>query len=154
MTRKPLREKYDAFVALAPGQSIPEFAFGLVKLTYNIKGGVAVLTEPEPLLHDVWGPVPLEPRFPVGSDFWFQKIGADVVVRGSAYNPGGSPIETARVSVSIGKRTKQIAVFGHRVVLLAEGRYARVFQARARTIRAAGISARLWRRRRTGPHSG
>jgi hypothetical protein len=116
VTRKPLRERYDAFVGLAPGQNIPEFAFGLVKLTYTIEGGAAVLTEPEPLLHDVWGSEPLEPRFPVGSDFWFQKVAADVVVRGSAFNAGGAPIETARVRVSIGERTKRIAVFGHRVV--------------------------------------
>jgi hypothetical protein len=116
VTRKPLRERYDAFVGLAPGQDIPEFAFGLVKFTYTIGGGVAALTEPEPLLHDVWGPEALEPRLPVGSDFWFQKVAADVVVRGSAFNPGGSPIETARVLVSIGERAKRIAVFGHRVV--------------------------------------
>jgi hypothetical protein len=111
-----LREKYDAVVGLAPGQGIPEFAFGLVKLTYAIEGDAAVLSEPEPLLHDVWGPEPLEPRFPAGSDFWFQKVAADVVVRGSAYNPGGAALATARVSVSIGEVTKQIAVFGHRVV--------------------------------------
>jgi hypothetical protein len=117
VTRKPLRETFDAVVGLDPApQGIPEFAFGLVKRTYAIVAGAAVLTEPEPLLHDVWGPEPLEPRLPVGSDFWFQKGAADVVVRGSAYNPGGASIHTARVSVSIGDRTKQIAVFGHRVV--------------------------------------
>jgi hypothetical protein len=116
VTRKPLRERYDAFVGLAPRQGIPEVAFGLIKLTYTIDGRAAVLTQPEPLLHDIWGPEPLDPRLPVGSDFWFQKAAADVVVRGSAFNPGGAPIETARVLVSIGECSKQIAVFGHRVV--------------------------------------
>jgi hypothetical protein len=117
MTRKSISETYDAFVGLEPvPQSIPQFAFGIVKRTYEIREGAAVLDEPEPLLHDIWGTEPLEPRLPVGSDFWFQKVATDVVVRGSAYNPGGVPIETARVSVSIGDATKQIAVFGHRTV--------------------------------------
>jgi hypothetical protein len=117
VTRTSLRETYDAVVGLEPAaQGIPESAFGLVKRTYALEGGAVRLTEPEPLQYDLWGNDVLEPRFPVGSDFWFQKVATDVVVRGSAYNPGGAPIVTARVSVSLGEITKQIAVFGHRVV--------------------------------------
>jgi len=117
VTRKPLREKYDACVRLDPTpHGLPEFAFGLVKYTYSVDAAGCVLAEPEPLLHDIWGAEPLEPRWPVGSDFWFSKAETDVVIRGSAYNPGGAPIEAARVSVSVGQRTKQMAVFGHREV--------------------------------------
>lgn len=121
MTRKPSRERYDAVVGLEPApQSIPDFAFGLVKYTYMVDNGRTVLSEPEPLLHDVWGSlsgaIPLEPRLPAGSDFWFQKAATDVVVRGSAYSPGGAPIERAIASVSIGPLEKELAVFGHREV--------------------------------------
>ena len=67
MTRVPARPHYDAVVGLDPRPGLePAFAFALVKLTYEIKGATAVLSEPEPLLHDFWSDEKLQPRFPPG----------------------------------------------------------------------------------------
>lgn len=115
--RTPARERYDALVSLAPRlPALPEFAFALAKFTYEIRDGVAVLAEPEPLLHDIWNDETLDPKLPVGSDYWFAKPATDVLVRGSAFAAGGRPFQTSQVSVAIGDRVKRVAVFGRRVV--------------------------------------
>lgn len=115
--REPASPRYDAVVGLDPRKhQDPAFAFALVKMTYDIKGSVAVLAEAEPLLHDVWSDEKLEPRFPPGSDYWITKPASDVVVRGSAFAPHGRPTPSMYVSVQIGNALKRIAVFGKRVV--------------------------------------
>ena len=98
------------------------FAFALVKLTYEIKGTNAVLGEPEPLLHDFWSDENLEPRFPPGSDYWLDKQSTDVVIRGSAFAPGGRPTPSRFVSAQVGRVAKRIAVFGKRLVEWSQGR--------------------------------
>jgi hypothetical protein len=117
MTRVPARPQYDAVVGLDPRSPLePEFAFALVKLTYEIKGTTAVLSQPEPLLHDFWSDEKLEPRFPPGSDYWLDKQNTDVVIRGSAFAPAGRPTPSMFVSAQIGRTIKRIAVFGKRLV--------------------------------------
>jgi hypothetical protein len=104
-------------VALDPNPShLPEFAYALVKQTYEMKDGAANLTKPAPLLYDVWHDDELEPRFPLGSDYWYDKPATDVVLHGSAYASGGRQFQTASVSVAIGQWSKQVMVFGHRIV--------------------------------------
>jgi hypothetical protein len=117
MTREPARPQYDAVVGLDPRSVLePAFAFALVKLTYEIRGTAAVLAEPEPLLHDFWSDENLQPRFPPGSDYWLDKQYSDVVIRGSAFAPGGRPTPSMFLSAQIGRTTKRIAVFGRRLV--------------------------------------
>jgi hypothetical protein len=116
MTRKPERNHYDAQVGLDPsGSHLPSFAYALVKFTYAIENGATVLTEPEPLLYDIWSNPDL-PKFQVGSDYWFDKPATDVVVRGYAMAVDGRPFQSSSVSVRVADRVKRIAVFGQRVV--------------------------------------
>jgi hypothetical protein len=123
MTRVPARPQYDAVVGLDPRSTLePAFAFALVKLTYEIKGATAVLSQPEPLLFDFWSDETLEPRFPPGSDYWLLKRSTDVVIRGSAFAPGGRPTPSMFVSAQIGRTAKRIAVFGKRLVEWDRGR--------------------------------
>jgi hypothetical protein len=117
MIRMPARPQYDAVVGLDPRSALePAFAFALVKLTYEIKGATAVLSQPEPLLFDFWSDETLEPRLPPGSDYWLHKQSTDVVIRGSAFAPNGRPTPSMFVSAQIGRTTKRIAVFGKRLV--------------------------------------
>ena len=123
MTRVPARPHYDAVVGLDPRPGLePAFAFALVKLTYEIKGTAAVLSQPGPLLHDFWSDENLEPRFPPGSDYWLDKQYSDVVIRGSAFAPAGRPTPSMFVSAQIGRTSKRIAVFGKRLVEWSQGR--------------------------------
>lgn len=123
MNRVPARPQYDAVVGLDPRPGLqPAFAFALVKLTYDIKGATAVLSEPEPLLHDLWSGEKLEPRFPPGSDYWLDKRSTDVVIRGSAFAPGGRATPSMFVSAQVGRVGKRIAVFGKRMVEWERGR--------------------------------
>ncbi len=123
MSRTPARASYDAEVGLDPtNQTEPGFAYALVKHTYEIKGGRAVLCQPEPLLFDIWTNEELQPRFPPGSDFWVNKERTDVVICGSAFAPGGRATPSMYVSAQIGGTSKRIAVFGRRVVEWGGGR--------------------------------
>ena len=123
MTRAPARPQYDAVVGLDPRSPLePAFAFALVKLTYEIKGTTAALTQPEALLFDLWSDQDLQPRFPPGSDYWLDKPSSDVVIRGSAFSPAGRPTPSLFVSAQIGRTTKRIAVFGKRQVEWSRGR--------------------------------
>jgi Uncharacterized protein conserved in bacteria (DUF2169) len=115
MSRKLARDRYDAVLDFAPARSIPELAYLIVKQTFKIGRGSCVLTTPEPLAHDIRDDK-LEPRFPPGSDFWTQKEATDVVVRGSAFAPGGRPTRSMTISVSVGDFTKSICVFGERIL--------------------------------------
>jgi hypothetical protein len=122
MTRIPARPQYDAVVGLDPRPGLePAFAFALVKLTYEIKGAAAVLSQPEPLLFDFWSDETLEPRLPPGSDYWLDKQYSDVVIRGSAFAPAGRPTPSMFVSAQIGRMAKRIAVFGKRLVEWSQG---------------------------------
>jgi hypothetical protein len=122
MTRVSARPQYDAVVGLDPRPGLePQFAFALVKLTYEIKGTTAVPSQPEPLLFDLWSDEKLEPRFPPGSDFWLDKQYSDVVIRGSAFAPGGRPTPSMFVSAQVGRAAKRIAVFGKRLVEWIQG---------------------------------
>jgi hypothetical protein len=123
MTRTPARACYDAVVGLDPtNQTEPGFAYALVKHTYEIKGGRAVLCQPEPLLFDIWSDEDLQPRFPLGSDFWVNKERTDVVICGSAFAPGGRATPSMYVSAQVGGISKRIAVFGRPEVEWAGGR--------------------------------
>jgi hypothetical protein len=128
--RKPARPLYDAVVELEPKPKgeVPAFAYVLVKTTYAIANGRAVLTEPEPLLFDIYRDETLDPnlpKLPTGSDFWITKAATDVVIQGSAYAPKGRPVPRMEVSARIGQLTKRIAVFGRRAVTwTADGRIA------------------------------
>jgi hypothetical protein len=122
MTRVPVRPTYDAVVGLDPRSPLePAFAFALVKLTYEIKGTAAVITQPEPLLHDLWSDEKLQPHFPPGSDYWLNKRSSDVVIRGSAYAPAGRPTPSVFASAQIGRASKRIAVFGKRLIEWSHG---------------------------------
>jgi len=125
--RKPARPLYDAVVELEPkpkGEA-PTFAYVLVKTTYPIVNGRAALTDPEPLLFDIYRDEALEPKLPTGSDFWITKAATDVVIQGSAYAPKGRTTPRMEVSARIGQVAKRIAVFGRRAVTwTAEGRIA------------------------------
>jgi hypothetical protein len=116
--RKPVRPRYDAIVELEPKPKgeVPTFAYVLLKTTYTIEGGRAILAEPEPLKFDIYRDEALDPKMPPGSDFWISKAATDVVIQGSAYAPGGRPISRMEVSARIGQASKRIAVFGRRAV--------------------------------------
>jgi hypothetical protein len=113
--RKAVRPHYDAVVGLFPQRAIPKLAYALAKFTCQIRDGQCRVTAAEPLFHDIRDPE-TKPRLLPGSEFWPFKYQADVVVRGSALAPGGNPVRSMQVSVSVGRATKRIQVFGRRVV--------------------------------------
>lgn len=119
MSRKAIREFYDAHVDLEPVAKgeLSSYAFALVKLTYRIEdNGPCRLTTPEPLLFDFLHDDGLEPKLPTGSDFWPHKLATDVVVLGSALAPAGKPCRSMEVHVSIGGLVKRVSVFGRREI--------------------------------------
>jgi hypothetical protein len=118
MPRKSARDGYDAQVELEPVEKsgLPSYAYALVKITYAIANGRATVTTPEPLRFDLWHDETLDPRLPVGSDFWPHKLATDVVIEGSACSPDAKPRSSMEVQVSIGRMVKRIAVFGRREV--------------------------------------
>jgi hypothetical protein len=118
MTRKPARPNYDAIVDLHPPGDFPSLAYGLVKLTYRISSGTCLLIPAEPLFHDIRDPE-IKPRLAPGSEFWPFKYQTDVVVRGAAHAPGGKPVTNMQVSVTVGKATKRIQVWGQRRITWA-----------------------------------
>ncbi|KIG18571.1 putative exported protein [Enhygromyxa salina] len=113
--REPIAEAYDAIVDFYPPESMPDMVYGLVKLTYDLIGDQAIPAKVEPLYHDIRLPE-TEPRWSPGSDFWPMKMQTDVVVRGSAFAPGGAPVPSQMIRVTVGGQQKLIAVFGDRAV--------------------------------------
>jgi hypothetical protein len=118
MTRKPARDRYDAIVDLHPPKSIFNFAYAIVKQTYTIADTHLALAPPQPLAHDLRDE-DAKPRMPPGSDFWLRKQATDVVVLGSAYAP--APVERSWVGIQVGRRIKQVQVFGDRVLEWTRG---------------------------------
>ncbi len=112
--RTPVRPRYDAAIDLVerPDQTV---VYAIVKLTYRIdpQRQRCLPAPAEPLLHDFRDPA-LDPRLPAGTDFWPSKHETDVVIQGEAFAPGHRPATEMTVRVAVGKRTKEIAVFGHR----------------------------------------
>src|SRR5690554_6091709 len=113
VSREPVRDRYDAIVDLFPHEQANNFAYAIVKLTYEVSNGQAVLTQAKPLEHDLRDPE-LDPKMPVGSDFWPGKDATDVLVRGSAY--ARAPVQETWVGVQVGKAVKHIKVIGQRYV--------------------------------------
>lgn len=56
------------------------------------------------------------PSLPLGSNFWPHKERTDLVVRGSAFAPGGAPTTRMTASVEVGTLRREVAVFGRREV--------------------------------------
>lgn len=113
--REPIAPNYDAIVDFYPPESMPDMVYGIVKLTYEIVANRAVPSQAEPLFHDIRLPE-TAPRWSPGSDFWPLKMMTDVVVRGSAFAPGGAPVGSQMIRVTVGNQQKLIAVFGNRSV--------------------------------------
>jgi len=118
--RKPIRDEYDALLALGPWEGTAPTAYALVKQTFAIQEGRCVLAPPEPLLHD-WRDESLERRLRPGTDFWPFKERTDFVVRGAAYAPGGARRSAMMVSARIGNTSKRAAVFGKRAIAWTPG---------------------------------
>lgn len=116
--RKPATDRYDALVDFDKTlDTAPTSAYGLVKLSYDLKDGACVPAAAEPLFHDVRDPN-IEPRLCAGSDYWPFKVGTDVVVTGSAWHRGGAAAPRGVVALQVGERVKSVAVSGRRVVSL------------------------------------
>lgn len=113
--RKPIHAEYDAIVDFFPPEGVPDFAYGLVKFTYDIVKGRCQRGAVEPLHHDIRDPE-VTPRWAPGSDFWPTKLETDVVVRGSAHGPGGRAVRSSKVRVMVGDQGKAIQVYGNRLV--------------------------------------
>ncbi len=116
MTRSPHTEEHDLFVALERVKDgAPTYAYALIKKSYRITEGGLQLCTARALRNDPYDPA-CDPPIPKASDFWWQKRRTDVVVEGSAWAPGGTPVETSEVRCSVASFTKRIAVFGKRVI--------------------------------------
>ena len=118
--RKPLRDQYDASLALGPWEGVAPTAHVIVKQSFAIVGGRCELTAPAPLLHDFHDESQV-PRLRPGTDFWPHKLKTDFVVRGAAWSPGGTARDTMIVSARLGATSKRIAVFGRREIAWTSG---------------------------------
>lgn len=108
--REPVAADFDAVVDFYPPESMPDMVYGLIKRTFDIVADRLVPAKVEPLY--------CEPEYPLapGSDFWPLKGATDVVVRGSAFAPGGKPATSQMIRVTVGRDQKLIAVYGDRAV--------------------------------------
>lgn len=113
--RKPVHDEYDAVVDFFPPNAAPQFAYGIIKYTYDIADGRMQRGPVEPLVHDIRDP-DLQPRWLPGCDFWPTKEYTDVAVRGSARSAHDSPVRRTTVRLTVADRVKQIEVFGDRTV--------------------------------------
>jgi len=111
MIRTCTHRQFDADVGFHPPQDIPAFAFGVVKLTYDVRGGWTRLREPEPLAEPAWRRPPTH-AFTLPDDHAFDKPGTDVIVLGDAWFP--RPTTRGRVSVMVGDASLAIDVLGAR----------------------------------------
>lgn len=118
--RQSIRDSYDAIVGLTSQAVLGQYAYVLVKYTFDISSGSPQIAVPEPLYHDIRDEN-LWPRIVAGTDFWPMKFVTDVVVRGSAYSPTGRPIEEMNVSAKVGSVEKRISVFGERYARFKNG---------------------------------
>ena len=122
MSRKPVRETYDADVLLMPLRGETTHAYALFKLTYTIgANGRCTRTTPEPLQHD-WRDPDVDRPLLGGSDYWLVKPRTDLVVQGDVHAAGGRPVERMRAGVTLGKISKEIAVSGPRAITWVNGR--------------------------------
>ncbi len=112
-TREPLCETHDAVIDLEPARRLATRAYVLVKRTYRLGPEGCEALPAEPLDHDLRDET-LQPRMPLGSDFWTVKQATDVVLIGSAFAPGGRPVEQMEVRCEVGDQSKRVAVFGPR----------------------------------------
>ncbi len=113
--RTPTHDEYDVVLDFFPPEELPDFVYGLVKLTYDIVDGRLKRAPVQPLYHDVRDPN-IKPAWARGSDFWPNKFRTDVAVRGSAYGPDGRAVRSQRVVVTVGDEGKAVQVYGDRVV--------------------------------------
>jgi hypothetical protein len=113
--RRPTHDEYDVVLDFFPPEALPEFAYALVKFTYDIVDGRCKRAPVQPLFHDIRDPG-IEPKWMPGCDFWPHKLRTDVAVRGSAHAPGGRPVRSHRIQVLVGEEGRAIQVFGDRVV--------------------------------------
>ena len=113
--RKPAMESFDALVDLASSENHGAYSYLLAKHTYDISEGVCVLTEPEPLFHDIRDEE-LQPRLVAGTDYWDKKLVSDFVVQGSAFAPDGKPLSRMRVVVQVENYVKRLDVIGKRTI--------------------------------------
>ena len=113
--RTPTHDDYDLVLDFFPPEAVPDFAYGLIKFTYDIVDGRLKRAPVQPLYHDIREPG-IKPIWARGSDFWPTKLRTDVVVRGSAYAPDGRPVRSQRVVVSVGDEGKAVQVYGDRLV--------------------------------------
>jgi hypothetical protein len=114
--RKSIHDDFDAVVDFFPPESVPNFVYGLVKVTYQYTERGWRRAKAEPLYHDIRLP-DTKPFWAPGSDFWPTKLQTDVAVRGSAHSPNGRPVPFCRVRVQVGQHSKAINVYGDRQVL-------------------------------------
>lgn len=124
MSRKPIRENYDAIVDIAGKQpKHTGIAYALLKVTFSIDPhrGSMDLTDPRPLENDLRDPN-LEPRFPAHSDFATGKSATDVAVLGSVMAKEGKPVSRRIASIEIGEVMKRVAVIGDRTVIYQDSR--------------------------------
>ena len=124
MERKAAREHYDADIQLEGGaDKLSCFANAFIKFTYRInpRNGQLSPAPAIPLLNN-WKDDSLDPRIPAHTDYWPWKTYTDVGVVGSAFSDNGAMVTQLPVSVTVGKRSKRLMVFGQRLVEFNQGR--------------------------------
>src|SRR5688572_17156881 len=99
--RKPTHDEYDVVLDFFPPESLPEYAYALVKFTYQIVDGRCERGPVQPLFHDIRKP-DIKPAWQPGCDFWPHKLQTDVAVRGSAYAPDGGTVRSMRIQALVG----------------------------------------------------
>jgi len=121
MDRQPARDYYDVDIQVEGGDDkMTCFANAFVKMTYKIDpGSKKLIPAPAlPLVNDLKDET-LEPRVPPHSDYWPQKTCTDVGIVGSAYVADGGSAVQLPVSVTVGKRRRDMLVFGERFIEFA-----------------------------------
>lgn len=111
MTHPCTNPRFDADVGLHPRQDIPAFAYGVVKLVYEVRDGTTRLRDAEPLADPPWQRPPAH-ALTSPDDHAFDKPGTDVIVLGDAWFP--RPAARGRVTVTVGDASLAIDVIGPR----------------------------------------
>ncbi|MFK7994437.1 MAG: DUF2169 domain-containing protein [Granulosicoccus sp.] len=124
MTRIPARQHYDVDIQIEGGEDkLSCFANAFIKFTYRIDPRSKTLKPANavPLQNDLKDES-LQPRLPPHSDYWPWKTYTDIGINGAAYVADGASAQQHSVSAVIGKRRRDIQVFGQRFIEFQRGK--------------------------------
>jgi len=110
------RSPFEPLITVLPDATGVDTLHVVVRATFTLRPVLSVATEQlAPVAADAYSGDPAESSPISVSELHIGKPGTDVVLIGTAIPPGGAPVTTMDVSLSIADRKKVVRVFGDRI---------------------------------------